>query len=855
MKYLLLLLISLNVFGAQYHKDTKVIIGTDTDVNVNIEVDRAGSDAPALRWDASDEKWKFSHDGTFFQEMGSGSGGGGIDAWGTATPYALGDLVVESNKIYYCLVNHTSGTFATDLSAGNWLLIETEAYAVEVMPSGNLASTNAQDAFEELQADVDTRATDTDLDAHTANTSNPHSVTKAQVGLSDVDNTSDANKPISTATQTALDGKQDIVSGVDSTEIGYLDGVTSGIQSQLDGKEPAFSILPLSKGGTNKNMTAIAGGIVYTDSDSQEVTAAGISGQVLQSNGSSAPSWVNKSISGKAGTASSVTVEEFHVPANHLTQTDTNKYKLETGSFELLANPSFDHSTVGTGWTVTSTGTATCTLTAYTTAAGLLAGEKTAGLLEAAGGASGGTCSIKQEPTVTRGQNTLIGITVAGAVGQASDAITGYTLVGGSRVTSRTSLGAPGSAINYEPFYVNEVATSTTAGIEVLITVPASNTYSALIDRATVEQGHKFATTGIITPWQAYTPTFTGFGTASSVNLEWRQVGSDVEIRGDFIAGTTTATEARMTLPNNYTSATTGTHVVGYWIRGATATGHGSAIRIASASSYVIFGNDAFSGASVNPLTAVNGNGMVQSGNTVTINVSIPVNELRGSTQVFASQCGANCENIPSARVAVGGGVSQENVDMINGSCTNGSTGIYTCTYNTPLAVPATIIPVVDTSTSAGNFFCESEATSTTGFTVQCKNDAGTLAGVGFFVSIHKNGADYQASRIIQGSFRGYNYTPGAVKPGLYSAHVSSSGVLSDNMGGLFSSCTNATTPVCTIASGKVTVSPSCWHSCTSGKPEQMNVTGTTSLNGPCHNNSNVAISGDRTYFCHVETP
>lgn len=38
-------------------------------------------------------------------------------------------------------------------------------------------------------------------------TTNPHNVTKAQVGLSNVDNTSDANKPVSTATQTALDGK------------------------------------------------------------------------------------------------------------------------------------------------------------------------------------------------------------------------------------------------------------------------------------------------------------------------------------------------------------------------------------------------------------------------------------------------------------------------------------------------------------------------------------------------------------------------------------------------------------------------------------------------------------------------
>ena len=45
------------------------------------------------------------------------------------------------------------------------------------------------------------------LNTHINNKSNPHEVTKAQVGLSEVDNTSDVNKPISNATQTALNGK------------------------------------------------------------------------------------------------------------------------------------------------------------------------------------------------------------------------------------------------------------------------------------------------------------------------------------------------------------------------------------------------------------------------------------------------------------------------------------------------------------------------------------------------------------------------------------------------------------------------------------------------------------------------
>ena len=47
----------------------------------------------------------------------------------------------------------------------------------------------------------------TNLINHLTRNDNPHSVTKTQVGLGNVDNTSDANKPISTATNTALNDK------------------------------------------------------------------------------------------------------------------------------------------------------------------------------------------------------------------------------------------------------------------------------------------------------------------------------------------------------------------------------------------------------------------------------------------------------------------------------------------------------------------------------------------------------------------------------------------------------------------------------------------------------------------------
>ena len=52
--------------------------------------------------------------------------------------------------------------------------------------------------------DTDLTALETKVNQHIANKSNPHEVTKAQVGLGNADNTSDANKPVSTAQASAI---------------------------------------------------------------------------------------------------------------------------------------------------------------------------------------------------------------------------------------------------------------------------------------------------------------------------------------------------------------------------------------------------------------------------------------------------------------------------------------------------------------------------------------------------------------------------------------------------------------------------------------------------------------------------
>lgn len=85
------------------------------------------------------------------------------------------------------------------------------------------------------------------LDTHKSDTNNPHEVTKTQIGLGNVNNTSDLDKPVSTATQTKLDTKVDKITGkslVSDTEITKL--------SQLPNKVTLdSSIADAKKAGTD----------------------------------------------------------------------------------------------------------------------------------------------------------------------------------------------------------------------------------------------------------------------------------------------------------------------------------------------------------------------------------------------------------------------------------------------------------------------------------------------------------------------------------------------------------------------------------------------------------------------------
>lgn len=91
------------------------------------------------------------------------------------------------------------------------------------------------------------------------------------------------------STATALaSNPSDCAAGTKATAIdasGNLTCSASSLTADVSG------ILPLENGGTSKSIAVVPGGIIYTDTDSMEVGAAGTAGQAAISGGAGAPTW------------------------------------------------------------------------------------------------------------------------------------------------------------------------------------------------------------------------------------------------------------------------------------------------------------------------------------------------------------------------------------------------------------------------------------------------------------------------------------------------------------------------------------------------------------------------------------
>lgn len=98
----------------------------------------------------------------------------------------------------------------------------------------------------------------------------------------------------------------------------------------------------LAYGGSNANLTAVNGGIVYSTGSAMAISAAGTSGQVLQSNGAAAPTWTNLStigVSSITGTGNQITASASTGAVTlSLPSTCAMPGSLETAGFFGVAN-------------------------------------------------------------------------------------------------------------------------------------------------------------------------------------------------------------------------------------------------------------------------------------------------------------------------------------------------------------------------------------------------------------------------------------------------------------------------------------------------------------------------------------
>lgn len=187
-----------------------------------------------------------------------------------------------------------------------------------------------------------------------------------------------------------------------------------------------------------------------------------------------------------------------------------------------------------------------------------------------------------------------------------------------------------------------------------------------------------------VTDWQSYIPTLTGFGTPAATSFWWRRNGQNIEIRGVFTSGTSTATEARVSLPSGYTSGgssliPSSLHEVGTGAR-QNANGFTLPIFVEQSVGYVVFG---IASGTASGYVKQNGNSITNSGENVTIFASIPCAGLSSSVQMSDSYDGrvitANAQ-IAAAATTTNSGIVQFNTvtnDKV-GAITTGASWKYT---------------------------------------------------------------------------------------------------------------------------------------------------------------------------------
>lgn len=285
--------------------------------------------------------------------------------------------------------------------------------------------------------------------------------------------------------------------------------------------------LSIANGGTDNGSLAVtAGGVLYTDGTKFQNVGAGSSGQVLQSNGSSAPSWVAASTAAAATVTSQTTT--YSVPSiNYIvvcssasfTVTLPTAVGVSGGYITILHNGT----SITDKYTLNTTPTYTFTIPSSSITAGTVYTN------------NGHTFTVVS----TTSSSTSLVCTGTGAP-TASGTL---TFVSGSP-SGNLSFSASSTT--------NETIGGVDSGSYLLTTQEESLTVYS--DGSNWQISEHLTTSAP----QTYTPTFTGLGTPTNVTVySWRE-GKFLCITGQWQNGTVSGSNAEFTLGYGGTNAPSG---------------------------------------------------------------------------------------------------------------------------------------------------------------------------------------------------------------------------------------------------------------------------------------------------------
>lgn len=562
-----------------------------------------------------------------------------------------------------------------------------DASAISNAPSGNLAATDVQGALDELQTDVDTRATDADLTAHTSASSGVHGVTGDVVGTTDTQTLT--NKTIQGASiedPTRLDVKKDTLANLETYALTADNGqfvFATDTKQMLQIVDNA--LVPVGSGS--------GGGIdVFFTERFEETVAADLS-------------------SGNNATF--------------------------LGGGSLAGSLADDESTP-------------------------IAGDRSITYTQASGSADD-YVALPNIELALKEQDNVCGLKVY-TIYDGNDSEIDFVVwdVTNSVELARVPIKASTKALEHQAIFETADDTANiTCGFQVVL-----ENSGAVLEFDEIEaKVNPFETTDIFASSEPedYTPSFTGLGSVSDIEFSFSRRGRFLVGTGKFTSGTVSGSTASFTLPNNLqfdteyiatSSSVVGTKV-GDFYRTQTESNTGGVLHIKTDrgdKNQIYFGFNVYGSASLQAFGDALGNDIMGNGETIVVDFEVPIagwsNVRQGVTVKNPTSTDIASENrftVTFDGTDTGTHTNfQTNVDGWLESITRNSAGNYTLN----IADGVFSVAPAFSGNCSGKDYVTNPVTGTTSITFECSSDGGGIEDNGYIsIKLDKQEGDFVKER------------------------------------------------------------------------------------------------------------